>query len=250
MVKYFEIREEAVKLFEQSKYRKLDKLISDVCLEGMNPSEILELISFRALVDQKLRKIYWSDKVSCFERTAINRSKIGENRDIVIAKLDLNRAQIVARNRFEEDRFDLALELMRDSRRTFEKYKKVAESLFVQDEILRTKFKSLLAGEADGFRIDKFIESYETLIFKMELLLLNSEFEDEETLKTWILNAKFHFLRALAYFGNKKARVLSIEVANEFTVRGNNIKAIAATFYGLGEFGFYVNQILAKIKGE
>ena len=87
------------------------------------------------------------------------------------------------------------------------------------------------------------------MISKMESLL-ESGFGDQETLKTWLLNAKFHFLRSLAYFGDKKARLLSAEVANQFSIRGNKTKSVAATFYGLGEVGFYINQLLAKVKGE
>lgn len=80
--------------------------------------------------------------------------------------------------------------------------------------------------------------------------LLESGFGDQETLKTWLLNSKFHFLRSLAYFGDRKARTLSAEVADQFSSRGNMVKSVAATLYGLGEIGFYINQLLAKVKCE
>ena len=141
------------------------------------------------------------------------------------------------------------MSLLWSAEKVFRDQKLEAEILFVQDEILRTQLEEFRSEGKESFIISEFIKNYETLISKMKSLL-DSGSGDQETLKTWLLNAKFNFLRSLAYFGDKKARTLSAEVANEFSVRGNMAKSVAATLYGLGEVGFYLNQLLAKVKGE
>lgn len=53
----------AVEYFERSKYKKLKKLIRYADTDNMSVKELVQLISFKALVEQKLHGIYWSDEV-------------------------------------------------------------------------------------------------------------------------------------------------------------------------------------------
>lgn len=248
MVKYIDIRKNAVELFERSKYRKLEKLICDVDLSTMRADQLVELIAFKALILHKLYKKYWPEEISALADEARRRAS-DDDLPIVDARLYLNAAQIIIRNKKGVLRYTVAIELLRRAEKVFRDRKLDAEMLFVQDEILRTQLEEFRSEHKESFNIAEFVANYKNLIFKMEALL-ESGSGDQETLKTWLLNVKFHFLRSLAYFGDKKARTLSVEVANEFSARGDKAKSVAATFYGLGEVGFYINQLLAKVKGE
>lgn len=252
MVKYNEIREEAIKFFEQSKYRRLEPVVCDESLTVDTIDEAVEIVAMKALVFQKLYKKFWTpeadeDARSIRAQFAADTPK--EKMELALAKIRLNKAQIIIRDRRRQNRFKEAMSLLWSVEKVFRDQGLEAEILFVQDEILRTQLEEFRSEGKESFIISEFIKNYETLISKMETLL-ESGFSDQETLKTWLLNAKFHFLRSLAYFGDKKARTLSSEVANEFAARGNKTKSVAATFYGLGEIGFYLNQLLAKVKGE
>ena len=39
-------------------------------------------------------------------------------------------------------------------------------------------------------------------------------------------------------------------VVEKFNSRGNRLKALATRIYTLGRLGFYLNEILARIRGE
>lgn len=252
MVKYNEIREEAINLFEQSKYKQLGDLVFGELLTVDTVDEAVELLAMKAVVFQKLYKKFWPPEADDDVRAiraqfAVDTPK--EKMELAMAKLRLNKAQIIIRDRRRQNRFMEAMSLLWSAEKVFRDQKMEAEILFVQDEILRAQLEEFRSEGKESFIISEFTKNYETLISKMESLL-ESGFGDQETLKTWLLNAKFHFLRSLAYFGDKKARLLSAEVANQFSIRGNKTKSVAATFYGLGEVGFYINQLLAKVKGE
>ena len=252
MVKYMEIRRDAVKFFEQSKYKQLGRLVLNELLTVDTVDEAVELLAMKSLVFRKLYKKFWppeadEDIRAIRSQFAIDTPK--EKMELSMARIQMNKAQTIIRDRRRQNRFKEAVSLLWSAEKVFRDQGLEAEILFVQDEILRIQLEEFRSEGKESFIISEFIASYETLISKMEALL-ESGFSDQETLKTWILNAKFHFLRSLAYFGDKKARTLSSEVANEFAARGNRTKSVAATFYGLGEVGFYVNQFLAKVKGE
>lgn len=84
--------EKAVEYFERSKYKKLEKLIRYADTDKMSLKEIIQLISFKALVEQKLHGIYWSDEVAQLELEALD--KAGESSYLyVLAKLSINKAQ-------------------------------------------------------------------------------------------------------------------------------------------------------------
>ena len=252
MVKYVEIRDRAAVLFEQSKYKQLGDLVFDELLTVDTVDEAVELLAMKALLFQKLYKKFWpseadEDVRAIRSQFAVDTPK--EKMELAMARIRMNKAQTIIRDRRRQNRFKEAMSLLWSVEKVFRDQGLEAEILFVQDEILRTQLEEFRSEGKESFIISEFIKNYETLISKMETLL-ESGFSDQETLKTWLLNAKFHFLRSLAYFGDKKARTLSSEVANEFAARGNKTKSVAATFYGLGEIGFYLNQLLAKVKGE
>lgn len=68
--------------------------------------------------------------------------------------------------------------------------------------------------------------------------------------ETWQLNAEFHSLRIMAYANYPYTKKLGRVVAEKFNSRGNRIKALAAIVYTLGRLGFYLNEILIRIRGE
>ena len=252
MVKYNEIRTDVVKLFEYSKYKQLGDFVFNERLTVDTVDEAVELLTMKAVVFQKLYKKFWPSEAD--EDVRAIRSEFAvdtpkEKMELAMARVGLNKAQIIIRDRRRQNRFKEAMSLLWSAEKVFRDQKMEAEILFVQDEILRAQLEEFRSEGKESFIISEFTKNYETLISKMESLL-ESGFGDQETLKTWLLNAKFHFLRSLAYFGDKKARLLSAEVANQFSIRGNKTKSVAATFYGLGEVGFYINQLLAKVKGE
>ena len=252
MVKYIDIRDQAIVLSEQSKYKQLGDLVFNELLTVDTVDEAVELLAMKALVFQKLYKKFWppeadEDVRAIHAQFAVDTPK--EKMELAMARMRLNKAQVIIRDRRRHNSFEEAMRLLWSVEKVFRDQGLDAEILFVQDEILRAQLEEFRAQGKESFIISEFIKNYETLISKMETLL-ESGFGDQETLKTWLLNAKFHFLRSLAYFGDKKARTLSAEVANEFSARGDKGKSVAATFYGLGEVGFYLNQFLAKVKGE
>lgn len=102
---------EANKAFERSKYKKLEEIISHADIEKMSAKELVQLISFKALVEQKLHKIYWSDEVAQLEILALEKAYIRERRDLE-AKLLRNEAQIIIRNKKDDKRFNRAIELL------------------------------------------------------------------------------------------------------------------------------------------
>ena len=231
----------AVEYFERSKYKKLEEIISHADIEKMSAKELVQLISFKALVEQKLHKIYWSDEVAQLEILALEKADIIERRDIE-AKLLLNEAQIIIRNKKDDKRFNRAMELLSLADDCFARQGNKLERLFVKDEKLRTYFEFLRnSGRAD--EINQIVEEY---------IILDSRFDKfrGEKAETWQLNAEFHSLRVMAYANYPYAKILGRKVAEKFSSRGNRLKALAARIYTLGRLGFYLNEILARIRGE
>lgn len=232
----------AVEYFERSKYKKLKKIIGYADTDKMSLKEIIQLISFKALVEQKLHGIYWSDEVAQLELEALD--KAGESSYLyVLAKLSINKAQIIIRNKKDDNRFESALELLSLADKCFAQLEGCElDKLFVKDEKLRTEFEFLRnSGRAE--EINRIVEEY---------IILDSRFDKfrGEKAETWQLNAEFHSLKIMAYTGYPYAKDLGMVVAEKFFSRGNKLKALAAIMYTLGRVGFYITEILTQIKGE
>ena len=222
----------AVEYFERSKYKKLKKIIGYADTDKMSLKEIIQLISFKALVEQKLHGIYWSDEVAQLELEALD--KAGESSYLyVLAKLSINKAQIIIRNKKDDNRFESALELLSLADKCFAQLEGCElDKLFVKDEKLRTEFEFLRnSGRAE--EINRIVEEY---------IILDSRFDKfrGEKAETWQLNAEFHSLKIMAYTGYPYAK----------DSRGNKLKALAAIMYTLGRVGFYIYEALAWIRGE
>lgn len=232
----------AVEYFERSKYKKLKKIIGYADTDKMSLKEIIQLISFKALVEQKLHGIYWSDEVAQLELEALD--KAGESSYLyVLAKLSINKAQIIIRNKKDDNRFESALELLSLADKCFAQIEGCElDKLFVKDEKLRTEFEFLRnSGRAE--EINRIVEEY---------IILDSRFDKfrGEKAETWQLNAEFHSLKIMAYTGYPYAKDLGMVVAEKFFSRGNKLKALAAIMYTLGRVGFYIYEALAWIRGE
>ena len=232
----------AVEYFERSKYKKLEKLIRYADTDKMSVDELVRLISFKALVEQKLHGIYWSDEVAQLELEALD--KAGESSYLyVLAKLSINKAQIIIRNKKDDNRFESALELLSLADKCFAQLEGYElDKLFVKDEKLRVDFEFLRkSGGAE--EINQIVEEY---------IILDSRFDKfrGEKAETWQLNAEFHSLKIMAYTGYPYAKDLGMVVAEKFFSRGNKLKALAAIMYTLGRVGFYIYEALAWIRGE
>lgn len=240
MVKYD--HEKANEYFEKSKYKKLEEIISHADIEKMSAEEMVQLVAFIALTQQKLHKIYWSDEVVQLAILALEKADIKE-RQYLEAKLFRNEAQIIIRNKKDDKRFNRAMELLSLADEYFAQIKgRELESLFVKDEKLRTYFEFLRnSGRAE--EINQIVEEYIVLDGKFD------KFRGEKA-ETWQLNAEFHSLRVLAYGGYPYAKILGRKVIEKFNSRGNRLKALAARIYTLGRLGFHLNEILARIRGE
>ncbi len=239
MIKYDS--KKAVEYFERSKYKKLEKIIGYADTYNMSVKELVQLISFKALVEQKLHGIYWSDEVAQLELEALD--KAGESSYLyVLAKLSINKAQIIIRNKEDDGRFERAMELLSLADYCFSQEGRKLDKLFVKDEKLRTEFEFLRnSGRAE--EINKIVEEY---------IILDSQFDKftGDEAETWQLNSKFHSLRIMAYGGHSDAKNLGMVVAEKFFSRGNKLKALAAIVYTLGRLGFHLNEILIRIRGE
>lgn len=233
--------EKAVEYFERSKYKKLEKLICYADTDNMSVKELVQLISFKALVEQKLHGIYWSDEViKLTSETLIRVNK--SRRSYIKAKLSINKAQIIIRNKKDDKRFERAMELLSLADDCFSQQGCKLEKLFVKDEKLRTEFEFLRnSGRAE--EINQIVEEY---------IILDSRFDKfrGEKAETWQLNAEFHSLKIMAYTGYPYAKDLGMVVAEKFFSRGNKLKALAARMYTLGRVGFYIYEALAWIRGE
>ena len=231
----------AVEYFERSKYKKLEKLIRYADTDNMSVKELVQLISFKALVEQKLHGIYWSDEVAKLtSETLIRVNK--SRRSYIKAKLSINKAQIIIRNKKDDKRFERAMELLSLADDCFSQQGCKLEKLFVKDEKLRTEFEFLRnSGRAE--EINQIVEKY---------IILDSRFDKfrGEKAETWQLNAEFHSLKIMAYTGYPYAKYLGMVVAEKFFSRGNKLKALAAIMYTLGRVGFYIYEALAWIRGE
>lgn len=240
MIKYN--HEKAIEYFEKSKYKELEKLIHYADTEKMSAEEIVELIAFMALTQQKLHKIYWSDEVVQLAILALEKADIRERRYLEV-KLLRNEAQIIIRNKKDDKRFNRAMELLSLADKHFAQIKGCElEGLFVKDEKLRVDFE-FLRNSSRAEEINQIVEEY---------IILDSQFNkfNGGVAETWQLNAEFHSLRIMAYAGYPYAKILGRKVAKKFSSRGNRLKALAARIYTLGRLGFYLNEILARIRGE
>ena len=244
MIKYD--HEKANEYFERSKYKKLEKLIRYADTDKMSLKEIIQLISFKALVEQKLHGIYWSDEVAQLELEALD--KAGESSYLyVLAKLSINKAQIIIRNKEDDSRFESALYLLSLADKCFAQLEGCErDKLFVKDEKLRTEFEFLrnTKGRKDIKDIKQIVKEYRALDREFDKFA-----SDAAEAETWQLNAEFHSLRIIAYGGHSDAK-LGMVVAEKFFSRGNKLKALAAIMYTLGRVGFYIYEALAWIRGE
>lgn len=242
MIKHDEYdRDKAIKAFESSRYRELEEIISHADTDKMSAEEIVQLIAFRALVEQKLHKIYWSDEVAQLAILALEKSDIRECRDLE-AKLLLNEVQIIIRNKKDDKRFNRAMELLSLADDCFARQGNKLESLFVKDEKLRTYFE-FLRNRGRTEEINQIVEEY---------IILDSRFDKfrGEKAETWQLNSEFHSLRVMAYANYPYAKILGRKVVEKFNSRGNKLKALAARIYTLCRVGFCINEFLARIRGE
>ena len=193
------------------------------------------------MVEQKLHGIYWSDEVVKLSMMVLN--KVNKSRRLYVeAKLLVNEAQIIIRNKKDDSRFKRALILFLFADECFSQQGCKLEKLFVKDEKLRTEFEFLRnSGRAE--EINKIVEEY---------IILDSQFDKftGDEAETWQLNSKFHSLRVMAYANYPYAKNLGMVVAEKFFSRGNKLKALAARIYTLGRVGFYINEALARIRGE
>ena len=69
---------EANKAFESSRYKELEEIISYAEPDNLSSKELVQLIAFKALVQQKLHKIYWSIEVARLAILALRKADIGE----------------------------------------------------------------------------------------------------------------------------------------------------------------------------
>ena len=239
MVKYN--HKKALEYFERSKYKELEKLIRYADTDKMSVDELVQLVAFKALVEQKLYKIYWSDEVAQLALKVLNKVNISR-RSYIKAKLSINEAQIIIRNKKDDKRFERAMELLSLADDCFAQQGSKLNRLFAKDEKLRTEFE-FLRNRGRAEEINQIVEEY---------IILDSQFDKFTSKKaeTWQLNAEFHSLRIMSYTGYHYAKILGREVAEKFSSRGNRLKALAARIYTLGRLGFYLNEILARIRGE
>lgn len=239
MVKYN--HKKALEYFERSKYKELEKLIRYADTDKMSVDELVQLVAFKALVEQKLYKIYWSDEVAQLALKVLNKVNISR-RSYIKAKLSINEAQIIIRNKKDDKRFERAMELLSLADNCFAQQGSNLNRLFAKDEKLRTEFE-FLRNRGRAEEINQIVEEY---------IILDSQFDKFTSKKaeTWQLNAEFHSLRVMAYANYPYAKILGREVAKKFYSRGNKLKALAARMYTLGRVGFYIDEALAWIRGE
>ena len=213
----------------------------------MSVKELVKLISFKALVEQKLHGIYWSDEVAQLELEALD--KAGESSYLyVLAKLSINKAQIIIRNKKDDNRFESALYLLSLADKCFAQLEGYElDKLFVKDEKLRTTFEMLKNNSGRAEEINQIVEEYRALDQEFDKFASNTA-----EAETWQLNAEFHSLRIMAYanYPYTYTKKIGREVAEKFFSRGNNLKALAAIMYTLGRVGFYIYEALAWIRGE
>ena len=155
-----------------------------------------------------------------------------------------NEAQIIIRNKKDDNRFNRAMELLSLADEHFAQIKGCElERLFVKDEKLRTEFELLRSN--GGKDIEQIVKEYRALDREFDKFA-----SDAAEAETWQLNAEFHSLRVMAYASYPYAKILGRKVVEKFNSRGNKLKALAARIYTLGRVGFYINEILTQIRGE
>ena len=162
MVKYNEIREEAINLFEQSKYKQLGDLVFDELLTVDTVDEAVELLAMKAVVFQKLYKKFWPPEADDDVRAiraqfAVDTPK--EKMELAMARVGLNKAQIIIRDWRRQNRFKEAMSLLWNVEKVFRDQGLEAEVLFVQDEILRAQLEEFRAQGKESFIISEFIKN-------------------------------------------------------------------------------------------
>lgn len=172
-------------------------------------------------------------------------NKVSESKyPYVLAKLSINKAQIIIRNKEDDSRFESALYLLSLADKCFAQLEGCElDKLFVKDEKLRTEFE-FSRNNGGGKDIEQIVKEYRAL---------NQDFDKftGDEAETWQLNAEFHSLRVMAYCGGYPyTKKLGREVVEKFNSRGNKLKALAARIYTLGRVGFCINEFLALIRGE
>ena len=220
--------EKAIEYFERSKYKELEEIISYADIDKMSAGELVELIAFKALVQQKLYKVYWSLEISQLALRVSAKANSNLEKCRYMGLLYLNEAQIIIRNKKDDDRFKKAMELLSLADEYFAELEGYElERLFVKDEKLRTEFE-LSRSNGGGKDIEQIVKEYRAL---------NQEFDKfaSDVAETWQLNAEFHSLRVMAYCGGYPyTKKLGREVVEKFNSRGNKLKALAARIYTLG----------------
>lgn len=109
-----------------------------------------------------------------------------------VGLLYLNEAQIIIRDKKDDNRFKKAMELLSLADEHFAELEGYElERLFVKDEKLRTEFE-LSRSNGGGKDIEQIVKEY---------IALNQEFDKfaSDVAETWQLNAEFHSLRVMAY---------------------------------------------------
>lgn len=228
-------------LFESSKLKQLDVTIKNNNVEKMNSDELLAHIAYRALTDQQLRRVYWSNEVQEFADLAIKlaNEESMEKKRLVQAKLNRNQAQIIIRDT-SNDNFCKAEKLLHDALSTFEDLAMKHEILFTKDEILRTKFKCLAQNTKNSKEeIDQIHQDWLDLLSRFACFVS----ENEGTSVIWYRNAIKHFLEFCAYFQLKKHGYVCR--ALKLFAKDNRKKAIECGLYGLGRIGY---QVVVKLK--
>lgn len=227
-------------LFESSKLKQLDVTIKNNNVEKMNSDELLAHIAYRALTDQQLRRVYWSNEVQEFADLAIKlaNEESMEKKRLVQAKLNRNQAQIIIRDT-SNDNFCKAEKLLHDALSTFEDLAMKHEILFTEDEILRTKFKRLSRQSANNSKsIDEIHRSWLDLLSRFEEFINKNEADT-----TWYRNSIRHFIEFCAYSRRKNNGY--VRTAIKLFAKDNRKKAIECGLYGLGRIGY---QVVVKLK--
>ena len=156
----------AVEYFESSRYKELEEIISHADIEKMSAEELVQLIAFKALVEQKLHKVYWSLEMSQLALRVSAKANSNAERCKCMALLYLNEAQIIIRNKKDDKRFKRAIDLLSLADEYFAQLKgNELERLFVKDEKLRTEFEFLrnTKGRKDIKDIKQIVKEYRTL---------------------------------------------------------------------------------------
>lgn len=234
-------------LFEASKLKELKDIIDveqdDV--DDMGVDELLAQVAYRALAEEKLCRIYWSDETIKLANLAVSRAKTEsvEKFDIARAKIMRNEAQIIIRDP-DHNNFARADKLLSDSVAIFRRLDMEHEVLFTEDEVLRTAFKFLVRNqqEVTEKRLKEIHWDWLVLLMHFEKFINKSCFRERDSAIVWYRNAIRHFLEFSACYGLPRYGYALI--AGGLFGKDNWRKTIECILYGLGRFGY---KIVSKI---